>query len=156
MLTGISHLHNFLRWVVLILAVVAVVRYLSAYLKKDDYSKNDDRIRLFFTIFMDTQLLLGLYLWVVKYWDMLSSAGKEVMKNSVSRFWAVEHFAMMLLAVVLVHIGGVQMKKAADSGKKFRKGFIFFGLALLIMLLMIPWPFREAGIAKGLFPGMQP
>ena len=61
------------------------------------------------------------------------------MKNADLRFYAVEHFLMMLIAVVLVHIGRSKSKKAAQPRKKFGISLVFFGIAYIIMLAAIPW-----------------
>jgi len=49
----------------------------------------------------------------------------------------------MLLAIILLHIGKVQGRKAISDKAKHRRTLIFYILALLIILLSIPWPFRQ-------------
>jgi hypothetical protein len=49
----------------------------------------------------------------------------------------------MIIAWILVHAGRAAVKKAFNSGGKFKKTLIFFGIALLLILIAIPWPFRE-------------
>ena len=50
-------------------------------------------------------------------------------------------------------IGYASIKKDIPDNSKFKKLFWFSTIALLIMLLTIPWPFREM-IGRPLFPGM--
>jgi hypothetical protein len=50
----------------------------------------------------------------------------------------------MLIAWVLVHAGRISVKKAATPKAKFKKQLIYFGIALILILAAIPWPFREA------------
>jgi len=73
------------------------------------------------------------------------------MGNSMSRFFAVEHISMMLLAWVLVHIGRVKVKKAETDIARHRKMLIFFGIAFFLIMISIPWPFRTA-LGKGWLP----
>jgi putative Ca2+/H+ antiporter (TMEM165/GDT1 family) len=61
------------------------------------------------------------------------------MKDSGIRFYAVEHFSMMFIAVVLVHIGRAKSKKAKTDLAKFKTATIFYLLALVIILAAIPW-----------------
>jgi membrane protein DedA with SNARE-associated domain len=68
-----------------------------------------------------------------------------VMKNSATRFFAVEHISMMLIALILVHIGKVQGRKKISDRAKHRRTMLFYLFALLIILLSIPWPFRFIG-----------
>ena len=75
-----------------------------------------------------------------------------VMKDPIERFFAVEHALMMIIAWLLVHIGRSMVKRAGTDAKKHKLTLLYFGIALLLILLMIPWPFRQAGIARQLFP----
>jgi hypothetical protein len=61
------------------------------------------------------------------------------MRDSALRFWAVEHVAGMVVASALLHVGRARARKAPDV-KRHRIIAIFFGLALLAVLLSIPWP----------------
>ena len=152
--TGFLHLHNLLRWLVLFAGIAAVVMYALGHFNKKTFGSNENRISLIFTSLMDTQLLIGLYLYFAKnHFSNLISHTSEVMKETSLRFFAVEHLFGMLIALVLVHIGRAASKKGEDA-TRFRKGLIYFGLALVIMLISIPWPFTEAGVGRGWLPGM--
>jgi hypothetical protein len=50
----------------------------------------------------------------------------------------------MIIAWILVHVGRVMVKKSSLSSSKFTKSLLFFGIALLLILIATPWPFREA------------
>lgn len=104
-------------------------------------------------IMVDVQLLLGLSLYYMKGWfDMLKS-GTLSMGDTYQRFWAIEHLIGMLVAIILVHIAYSSTKKDIADGKKFRRIFWFTFIALVIMMVTIPWPFREI-VGRPLFPGM--
>jgi len=66
------------------------------------------------------------------------------MKDPYTRFFTMEHLTMMLLAWVLVHIGRASVKKGTTDAIKHKKMLIFFGIAIILILASIPWPFREA------------
>jgi uncharacterized membrane protein YphA (DoxX/SURF4 family) len=74
------------------------------------------------------------------------------MKDPAERFFAVEHALMMIIAWLLVHVGRSMVKRSDTDTKKHMRTLIYFGLALLLILAMIPWPFRQTGIARQLFP----
>ena len=144
MYKGLLHLHNLLRWVVLIALLVAIIRLL---LKKDALKAS--KVLL---ICAHTTLLLGLYQYFsgpVGFQQIKSAkAGmKEVMKNAAVRFWAVEHISSMLIAIVLITIGHIKYKKGSSKTTLF-----FYIIALLLILSAIPWPFK-AEIARPLYPG---
>jgi len=74
-----------------------------------------------------------------------------VMQNPVLRFYAIEHTIGMLIAILMVHIGRVYVKKDIPDSTKHKRTLLFFGLALLIVLVSLPWPFREAGAGRHWF-----
>jgi hypothetical protein len=49
----------------------------------------------------------------------------------------------MIIAWILVHIGRASVKRADTDAAKHKRMLIFFGIALLLILVSIPWPFRE-------------
>ncbi len=144
-------LHNILRWAILLFGLWTIMNALSGVMSKRPYSLNDNRSNLLFMIGCDVQLLLGLILYFSNAWfDKLKSGMGPVMKNTTDRFFTVEHALMMIIAWVLVHVGRTSVKKASTDAAKHRKILLFFGLALLLILAAIPWPFRTE-IAKPLF-----
>lgn len=146
-------IHSVLRWAVVFFGVWTVIAAISGMVSKRRYSKMDNSSSLLFMISCDIQLLLGLVLYFKGPWfDMLKTNGKEVMHNASERFFAVEHASMMVLAWLLVHIGRSMVKRGRTDAQMHRRMLGWFGIALLIILAMIPWPFRSIGIGRELFP----
>jgi putative Ca2+/H+ antiporter (TMEM165/GDT1 family) len=145
-------LHNILRWGVLIFGLWALIGAISGVASKRSYSASDNRSSLLFMIFCDIQLLFGLLLFFLNSWlDKIKTNGMgATMKNAYDRFFTVEHAGMMLLALIFVHIGRASVKRAQPPAVKHKKTLIFFGIALLIIFISIPWPFRNE-IARPLF-----
>jgi hypothetical protein len=145
MYNGLLHLHNLLRWVILLLLLVAIFQSFSkaAGLRKTS---------LFLLISAHTQFLIGLYQWFVGGfgYNLIKSNGfGEVMKNSVQRFWAVEHITGMLIAIILITIARGKVKIGGYKAASW-----LYVVALILILASVPWPFRE-GIARPWFPGMK-
>lgn len=141
MYTGLLHTHNMFRWLVLIFIVLAVVFGFIGWFNKRDWTKKDNITGLLLTIFMDIQFLVGiiLYAFVSPLTKAAFSDFGAAMKNSVLRFYAVEHILLMVIALVLVHIGRSKSKKAVAPWKKHRAATIYFGIALVLILVAIPW-----------------
>ena len=55
-------LHSWMRWVVVIVGVIAIVKFLIGWLGKKDWAALDARLASIFPITIDIQLLLGLLL----------------------------------------------------------------------------------------------
>lgn len=145
-------IHDLLRWAVLLFGIWAVVASLGAVISKRSYKSSDNKAGLFFMICCDLQLLMGLILYFGGVWfDLLKTNMGAVMKNPAMRFFAVEHALMMIIAWLLVHIGRSMVKRSATDAQKHKRTLIYFGIALLIILVMIPWPFRVSEIARPFF-----
>ena len=145
MYTAALVVHSWLRWVIIILGVIAAVRALTA--GRRPWTRIDHRIARLFGITFDIQALIGLILYFLLSpftREALRSFG-AAMQSSGLRFWAVEHPFGMFLALALVHIGNGRIRKTSDDRRKHRSAAIFFTLALIVMLLTIPWP----GMANG-------
>ena len=136
-------LHSLIRWIIVIAALAAVIRGISGLSGRQAWSALDQRLGVIFTSAMDTQLLLGLLLYFFLS-PITTTALRDLggaMAQAGTRFFAIEHLLMMLIAVVVAHIGWARAKKAGSDAAKFRQIVIFFGLAIVIVLLSIPWPF---------------
>lgn len=153
MQTGMLHLHNIMRWVVLIFMVLTLVKSFN---NSQSFTAGHKRSALFLMISMDIQLLLGLYLYFVSAWGIKNIEAQgmgAVMKDTVGRFWAVEHITGMLISVILIHLGYAATKKDIADNAKLKKLFWFTLIAFIIIMVTIPWSFR-AGVGRPLFPGM--
>lgn len=135
------HTHSGLRWLVLALAVVVIIKSLMGLFGKPAYRKIDNILAASFVGTMHLQLLIGLILYVfLSPWT--AQAFQDfggAMRDAMLRFWAVEHILVMILAVAAAQIGRSISKKAQDDRVKHRFQAIFFSVALLLMLFGIPW-----------------
>ncbi|WP_322507287.1 hypothetical protein, partial [Anaerolinea sp.] len=130
-------LHNILRWLLLIAALFAVGRGLWGWLARKPWQSLDDRAGLIFTTVMDLQVLVGLLLYVA-FSPLTQTAFQNfggAMGNATMRFFAIEHILIMVIALVLAHIGRAQARKASEALSKHRRAAIWFGIALLLVLL---------------------
>ena len=63
MYTGLLHLHNSLRWLILLVALVTLVKYFMGWFSQKGWMKSDNILGLLFTAIMDIQLVVGLVLY---------------------------------------------------------------------------------------------
>lgn len=146
--------HSLLRWIVLVVAVIALVRAVGGWSSRRPWTPTDERVGKQFILFLDLQFVIGLLLYVV-FSPITTAAFSNfggAMRDTITRFWAVEHITGMVIALALAHIGRVKGRKLVDATSRHRTTAIYFGLALLIMLASIPWPFMAAG--RALFPSI--
>jgi uncharacterized membrane protein YozB (DUF420 family) len=152
--TGLLHLHNLLRWVILILLLVSIVKAFTGWQRKKAFQPGDKKIWLFTMIAGHITLLIGLYQWLAGRYGLLTTSlpeGTRVMKDKFYRFYWVEHPVTMILAIVFLTLAHGTAKKTFPDQVKYKKAFWFFILALVLILAGIPWPGREA-IGRPLMP----
>jgi hypothetical protein len=154
---GLIDLHNLLRWILLILLLLSIYKAYVGWKNKKVFSSGDRKTWLFTLIAAHTTLLVGLYLWLwgTKY-GMLKITipeGVSIMKNKSLRFFWVEHPTMMILAVVMITLAYRVAKKPLPDQVKYGRALWLFIVALLFILVAIPWPFRQE-IGRPWFPGM--
>ncbi len=146
-------LHSLLRWVVVILGVIAVVRGFMGWRGNRPWTQTDNRVGLGFVTSLDVQLLIGFLLYVV-FSPMTTAALRDfggAMGNSVLRFYAVEHLFGMVVALVVAHVGRSLARRDRPAAAKHRLAALFFLAALLIIFISIPWPFMPAGAGRPWF-----
>jgi NhaP-type Na+/H+ or K+/H+ antiporter len=147
--TATLFLHSLLRWVVLVLAGVVIVRAAQGLSGKRPFSRTDDKAGLFFMISLDVQLLLGLLLYFALSPMMagIRASFGAAMKDRTLRFFAVEHVFAMVLGIALVHVGRVAVRRAEDAPSKHKKALLFYALGTFFIIAGIPWPFLPYGRA---------
>jgi membrane protein DedA with SNARE-associated domain len=131
----LKHTHSGLRWVVLILMLIALYNAFTA----KSFEKRNKLVNLFSMVSLHTQLLLGLILYFISP-RVTFSAGW--MGNPSFRFYGMEHLAGMVIAVALVTLGYVKSKKGSNPEAIYKPIKTFYILGLILILLSIPWPFR--------------
>ena len=142
MYTSVLAVHSWLRWAVVIAALIAVVRAVIGVARRRPWTRADERAGFWFVNLIDLQMLLGLVMYF-----FLSPITKAAMQNfgkamssSGLRFWAVEHVFGMIVAIAIAHTGRTRTKKLRDDLARHKVAAISFGLALVAILVSIPWP----------------
>jgi len=112
------HLHNLLRWVIVITLVWSLL---------NAFKGKNGKETLIMMISSHVMLLIGLVQWFGGDWGLkqIKNLGMgEAMKNAAIRFFAVEHALMMIIAIVLITIG----HRSAKAGKANTNWFLLAAL----------------------------
>lgn len=138
--------HSGMRYIIILLMIMAIVYAYQTSKGKRPFEGGTKKMGMFTMIFIDIQLLMGL----VMYFFFLAGQTnfkigklKDQLEVSMFRSIAVDHFIGMLIAIVLVHIGYAKAKKAMNDVDAGRKQFLFYLIAFIIIMLVIPWPFMH-------------
>jgi len=121
--------------------VIAIIKSLSGWFGKKDFTKPDNIIALLLLSFTHLQLIAGFALYFMKGW----STQLTNMSDPIARFWGMEHGFTMIITIALITIGRIKSKKATESIQKHKKSVIFYSIALVLII----W----AGIVKPMLLG---
>jgi hypothetical protein len=133
-------LHSWSRWFVVIFGLIAVFRAYTGYSGRRPFVSADNGMSAAFSGFMWLQVLIGFGLYFgLSPWGLNAMKQAGAMQDPTKRFFGMEHVAVMILAAIVAQVGRIVVKKTADSTQKHKKALLYFGVALLLVLLMIPW-----------------
>lgn len=132
------HSHSGLRWILLLLLVIAVINNGRKWQSAQPFTDTDRKINLFTMIFAHIQLVIGLILAFQSPKMLVGEGGM----NEVTKFFMMEHTTWMIIAVILITVGYSRSKRLVGNASKFKAAFIPFLLALAAILYAIPWPGR--------------
>src|SRR5580692_9020103 len=97
-----KELHSWFRYVVFILVLAAIIQSLLGWFGKKPYTEVNRKINLFALISAHTQLLIGIVLYFLSPFVKFNH---YTMKDPTTRYFTVEHWVMMLIAIALITIG---------------------------------------------------
>ena len=133
--------HSGLRWIFLLLFVLALI-----FLFRHAFQGKNDRKAAIFArlslIVAHVQLVLGLILYFISPKVIFQAAA---MKDTVTRFFLVEHISLMLIAIVMMTVSFSRNKGLLHETPKAKKLFYSYLIAFVLIMLSIPWPFRNLG-----------
>lgn len=136
-------LHSIVRWAVLGAAAWATLSALSGARHHRAWTRKARIPGVVLAALADTQLLLGLALWLALSPHAVTAAGR-------SHYWTFLHPALGLAVVALVHAGSVLVRRRLDDGTRWATAARFYGLALLLAIAATPWPL--GGMGRSLLP----
>lgn len=138
-------LHSIVRWLVVIGVLARLGLAVHGLATERAWGKPDRAVGGAVLGIVHTQVLLGIGLLATSPLVQSAMADmKTAMADPNARFFTVEHTSLMLLAAVGVTVAHIAARRAAGDANKHRIIAIGFGIAVLVVLAAMPWPFREA------------
>lgn len=134
--------HSTVRWLVLLGIVVSLTRAYRALLRPRPFSRADRMSISLGTTASHAQLLIGLTLYMSSpFVKLFWSEPADGIANRGVLFFSLIHITGMITSVVLMTIGSSLAKRAGDDRRKFRLIATYWTIAVVMILLLIPWPF---------------
>jgi len=136
-------IHSWLKWIVLIAIFTNIYSIYQGYKTNKVFSKLDKIQSMITVALVHTQFIIGSALY---YHSPITNAylenSESLIEEKIIRFFSLEHSIMMLLAAILLTIGFSIAKRKEDSKEKFKYLLIFYTIALILILISIPWEIR--------------
>ena len=135
----IKNIHGVIAYLFILFSIGSIAMAAWRYFQKENYSSSQLSLARFGFIFSHIQLLLGAFLWVMHgYASLLSENAKAVMQDASMRKLIVEHPFTNIIAIAILTVGFISIKKTSEDHSKHIKTILFFGISLLLILSRIP------------------
>jgi uncharacterized membrane protein YphA (DoxX/SURF4 family) len=139
MIDTLFSLHSILRWIILIVAVIAIIKFAVAWQSGSAFKGMDRGLIFGFSGLMDLQAMLGLISLSLILWERnkLIETNSPICAILDCPFptYAVVHGVIMLAATVIAHLPA--RWKNADANTLFRKNVFMVFVSLLLILIGI-------------------
>ena len=132
--------HSWLRWALVFTLLYTFIKALLGWLANKGFHQQDQKIAKLTVTIAHLQLLIGLALYIFS--PLMQSFFNDMgaaMKVKEIRFFGVEHAFLNIIAIVLLTIGNAKAKRAVGEFQKSKHIAIWFGVALLLIWMAIPW-----------------
>ena len=136
------NLHSVFRWMVLLSLLLAIHRAFRGYRNHRLFSPLDNAIRHWTATISHLQLIIGMLLYLQSPIPrfFFADVGSSIKIPDVS-FFSVYHLVLMLGAIAVLTIGSAKAKRRSTDREKFKTMLVWYSIALLLILVAIPWPF---------------
>ena len=124
-------LHSGFRYIIFVLLIAAIIQSLLGWLNKKPYTEVTRKINLFTLISAHTQLLIGIVLFFISPNVQFNA---NTMKNDTTRYFTVEHWLMMLIAIAFITIGYSRSKTIVMPESKHKTVALYYLVGLLIII----------------------
>jgi len=135
-------LHSLVRWLVVASLLYAIYRAYRGLVTNKLFSHHDNSVRHNAASIAHLQLVIGVWLYLISpiIHYFLHNYNEAVHQREI-RFFGMEHNIMMLAAIIIISIGSASAKRKLTDREKFKTMATWFTIALIIILISIPWKF---------------
>ena len=134
-------LHNWNRWLVLLVLVWTLYLAWQGWLGKAAWSSAESRAGAWLAGLMTLQFVLGLLLYIQPA-GIAQAALRDtrvMMEVREFQFFGLEHPTTMLLALIAIHVGWARSRKIMPDARRYHWAALSYTLAALLILSAMPW-----------------
>ena len=134
--------HSIFRYAVVISLVLSIVIAYNGYTNNKPFTKGINSLRHWTATIAHIQLIIGFILYAKSPIISFFYSEFEMASESWNTiFFAVVHFTIMLIAIVVLTIGSAMAKRKPTDALKFKTMLIWYSIAFILIFIAIPWPF---------------
>ena len=119
-------LHSIVRWVIMVTALAAAIKFALGWRRGGQFSRMDNGLAAGFSGLMDLQILLGL---IYLFWTGFASQGFAI--------YRIQHTVTMIFAAVAAHLPS-RWKKETDAVRYRNSLFAILGAVVIIIAGLAP------------------
>jgi bacteriorhodopsin len=132
----IINIHGFVSTLFTLTALTVLVLSVRGWSLKKPYTNWDKKIAILFLVLLYIQLVLGILLYFVLGHSPKGAESIEAaMEQTSFRYWALEHFIIMIFALFLSQIGWVFIRKSKLDSNKHKNTVFYFGISILLIII---------------------
>jgi hypothetical protein len=141
-------IHSWNRRLILIVGIAAVLMAYNGWRSNRVFSPLDNLLGTTLIGALHIQVIFGLilYFFLSPKTTYALAHFPEAMKDGNLRYFAVEHGLVMLVAIALAQFGRIKVHKTDDDKLKHKRSFIFYAIAMFLILLMVPFGNSQQGM----------
>lgn len=134
-----ANLHSFFAYVFIVTTLISIVYAVIGFFSKKAYTDTQFTLAKSAFIASHIQLLLGICYWVVLGGTTIFGRMGEIMGNSDLRKMFIEHPFTNIIAIVILSIGYIKIKKNQDDAFRNKTNLIFYAISFVLILSRIPF-----------------
>jgi hypothetical protein len=132
----VINIHRVGSSIFVILAIVLFIRSISGWKNKMPYTNFDKNISAVLLAILYIQLIAG----VILYFALASQRGgatnmDEATRAMSVRFWAIEHFIVMMFTLLLSQLGWIFIRNSKLDLNKHKNTLFYFGTSILVIII---------------------
>lgn len=143
--TGLIDLHSAIRYLVLILFIGSLFTAWRGFIDNRSYTDGVHRWHLVTRIFVNIQAIIGLILYFLN--GFYQAWTNSALRQGMFGFFGIAHIIGMIIGIALINIGHQRSLQAETDHDKYKRIAIFYTIGIVVIFLMIPWPFFHSWAA---------
>lgn len=131
--------HSFMRYVVIAFTLFTILKCVTVLFHQRVWSQTDDNLGRWTIRVWDMQFLLGLVLYFMSPISQFGLANfGEAMANQQLRQITLEHPILNLLAITILHVGWVLVRRLVSGSSKHTAWLSTIVVSMVLVFLAIP------------------